>query len=195
MIMLIASFALAADVSKNPCIVHLVEPAGCAGDVYCVEVENTLDHLAVAPTIEGVCGVGKMATMELGGTMQGVLDPQYSTDENPVFIPVLAPEGSAYPSRGWLTFPKVGPMIDGVRETLNDFQVSAKVYGGTFTKLFTFFIRPGRAVEVFDDDSALDIEEHGFLGTCVKQKIQVGVHKKIQFGGSCSGVELAKSRR
>lgn len=195
MFTLIATLALAADIAKHPCVIHLVEPAGCAGDVYCVEVENTLDHLAVAPTIEGVCGVGKMAPVDLSGEMQGILDPQHSTEESPVILPVLAPQGSAYPSRGWLTFPKVGPMVDGVREALNDFTVSAKVYGGTFSDQFTFFVRPGRSVQVFDDDRNLDIDEHGYVGTCLKQKIEVGIHKKVQYGGSCSGPELAKSRR
>ena len=192
---IIISLALAADVSKHPCVIHLVEPSGCATDDHCLEVENTLPTRAVAPTVQGVCGVGRMAAVELDNDMQGILDPEHSTEEHPIIVPVLAPKGSAYPSTGWVTFPKMGPMVDGARKALNDFVVSAKVYDGTFAALYTLFIRPGRSVQVFDDDRNLDIEEHGMLGTCVKQEIHIGIHKKIQFGGSCSGPELAKSRR
>lgn len=191
----LTSLALAADLGKSPCLINLVKPVSCAGDAHCVEVVNTLDRGFVVPTVQGVCGIGKMAPVDVEGEMQGILDPMYSTEERPIFLPGLAPEASGHPSRGWLTLPKWGPMVDGVRQALNDFVVSARVFDGSFTTLYDFFIRPGRRVQVFDDDPRLDIDEHGFLGTCRAQTIQVGVNDRIVYGGSCSGPELAKSRR
>ncbi len=171
---LLMSLAFAADVTKLPCVLHLVKPAWCDTDMRCVSVTNHKKDIALAPIISGVCDVGTVSVNDARGDMQVVFDP-----ERRIYVPVLAPANSPFPSSGWMYLPA------GTN------QVTAVAYGGAFAGLYPV---PGTPFRAFDDDPALDAEDHIVLGRCRVQKIVAGTHRSVRLESSCSMPELAASR-
>lgn len=172
------------DMEKSPCVILTSPPANIGTDARIIKVTNMSDKVGIVPTIAGFCGPGKMEIADEYQVMQTILDPDRSTKGHPVVLPILAPAGTAYPNFGYIVAPAATFHITGV------------AYSGVWTNLYEFEVQPGWWVDVFDDDPSLDIGDHMYMGTCAGyQEILVGVHDEIHFGGSCSGPELAKSRR
>lgn len=171
------------DVGKMPCVIHLVQPQGCASDPMCVRVVNERRDLAVAPSIPGFCKQGEVAVQDSAGRMQVILDPASEFPRLKV-IPVLAPKGSGQPNVGWMYLPAT--VVD----------VSAVAYGGSWSSLEAAPIAPGIHVNVFDDDDTLDVGDHTRLGVCSTQRgVTVVGNKTIEFSSSCSSAILAASNR
>lgn len=171
------------DMAKAPCVIHLVQPEGCATDPSCVRIENKRTEFAVVPIIAGVCKAGTMITIDGAKVTQVIIDPK-STRGNLRAIPVLAPKGSGAPSMGWTYLPAT--VVD----------VSAVAYSGSWTEAIPFEIHPGLWVSVLDDDATLDIGDHMRVGVCKKQTgVMLGRNKTIEFSSSCTANELAKSNR
>lgn len=172
------------DFAKSPCVIHLVQPEGCASDARCVQVINRSSTMAIAPSLVGYCKSGQFEIADTSGTMQVILDPKRSRPGHPVVVPVLAPKGSGFPSQGWMYLPNT--VVD----------MAAVAYTGVWTELYPLEVAPSMWVNVFDDDPTLDVGDHIRVGTCRTQTgITMGRNKTIEFSSSCSAPQLAKSNR